>query len=165
MKKFAIITLAIFLIVQSCGIYSFKGSLPPHIKNIAIPEFEDRTAEFDLGATVTEQIRNGFINEKILDLVEIDDAHSVLYCTIKSIDDKPAVFSETDEGESVDEYRVTIQIDTEWKDMINDKKIFQKTISGYSEYDPNDPDDRTAAIEETIEKITEDMIEQILSDW
>jgi len=163
--KRLILIISVMLIVCSCGIYSFKGSLPPHIKNIAIPEFEDRTAEFDLGATVTEQIRNGFINEKILDLVEIDNAHSVLYCTIMSIDDKPAVFSETDEGESVDEYRVTIKIDTEWKDMINDKKIFQKTITGYSEYDPNDPDDRTAAIEETIEKITEDMIEQILSDW
>ncbi|MBN2279884.1 MAG: LptE family protein [Candidatus Marinimicrobia bacterium] len=164
MKKITLITI-VFLLLQSCGFYSFKGNLPPHIKNIAIPEFEDRTAEFDLGATVTEQVRNGFIKEKILDLVEIDAAHSTLYGTIVSIEDKPAVYSETDEGENVDEYRVTIKIDAEWKDMINDKKIFQKTLSGYSEYDPNNPDERKIAITETIDKITEDIIEQILSDW
>ncbi len=149
----------------SCGIYSFKGSLPPHIKSIAIPDFEDRTAEFELGAIVTEQVRNGFIKEKILDLVVIDKSHSVLYCTIKSINDKPAVFSETETGESVDEYRVTIQIETEWKDLVKDKEIFKKTISGFSEYDPNSMEERQVAIEKAIEKITEDIIEQILSDW
>ncbi len=164
MKKFILLTLSLMLL-STCGIYSFKGSLPPHIKSIAIPEFEDRTAEFDLGPRVTEQVRNGFIKEKILDLVEIENAHSVLYCTITSIEDKPAVYSETETGESVDEYRVTIKIAAEWKDLVKDREIFKKTISGFSEYDPNSPDERSVAINEAIDKITEDMIEQILSDW
>lgn len=162
MKK---LLLLLVVSIQFCGIYSFKGSLPTHIKSIAIPDFEDRTAEFDLGSTVTEQVRNGFIQEKILDLVEIENANSVLYCTIMSIDDKPAIFSDSDEGESVDEYRVTIKIDTEWKDLVYDKSIFKKTITGYKEYDPNDTDERTDAIEDAIDEITEDIIEQILSDW
>ncbi len=164
MKKIIIFAFSLILL-SSCGIYSFKGSLPPHIKSIAIPEFEDRTAEFDLAARVTEQVRNGFIKEKILDLAEIENAHSVLYCTITDIEDKPAVYSETETGESVDEYRVTIKIATEWKDLVKDREIFKKTISGFSEYDPNRPDERSVAIDEAIDKITEDMIEQILSDW
>ncbi len=164
MKKIIVLLIAL-LTVSACGIYSFKGNLPPHIKSIAIPEFEDRTAEFDLGARVTEQVRNGFIKEKILDLVSTDNAHSVLYCTISSIDDKPAVYSESETGESVDEYRVTIKIKTQWKDLIKDKNIFEQTMSGFGEYDPNSPDERDVAIDEAIDKITQDIIERILSDW
>lgn len=164
MKKqlFLLITVLLFV---SCGIYSFKGSLPPHIKSIAIPEFEDKTAEFDLGATISEKVRDGFIREKILDLVEMENAHSVLYCTITSIDDQPAVYSETETGEAVDEYRVTIKLDVEWKDLVKDRSIFQQTISGYSEYDPNSASERDDAIAQAIENITDDIIEKILSDW
>lgn len=165
MKNFNYFLLLIVLVFSSCGIYSFKGSLPPHIKNIAIPEFEDKTAEFDLGATISEKVRDGFLKEKILDLVEMENAQSVLYCTIMSIDDKPAVYSENETGESVDEYRVTVKLDVEWKDLVKDRKIFQQNISGYSEYDPNSTDERNDAIEKAIENITEDIIEKILSDW
>ena len=163
MKKKISILFIMIMILSACGIYSFKGSLPPHIKNIAIPEFEDRTAEFDLAATISEKVRDGFISEKILDVVEMDKAHSVLYCTITSIDDQPNIYTENETSEIVDSYRVTVKIETEWKDLIKDKKIFKKTISGYNDY--IDMEAREEALDKAIEKITEDIITQILSDW
>ena len=95
----------------------------------------------------------------------MENAQSVLYCTIMSIDDKPAVYSESETGESVDEYRVTIKLDVQWKDLVKDRDIFKQQISGYSEYDPNSTSERDDAILEAIENITEDIIEKILSDW
>ena len=165
MRKISYILVLMLVLFSACGIYSFKGSLPPHIKNIAIPDFEDKTAEFDLGATISEKVRDGFLKEKILDLVEMENAQSVLYCTIASIDDNPAVYSENETGESVDEYRVTIKLDVQWKDLVKDRDIFKQNISGYSEYDPNSTSEREEAIQVAVEKITEDIIEKILSDW
>ncbi len=152
---------------SGCWYYSFKGTLPPHIKSIAIPSFEDNTAEFELSQIVTEQIKLGFIKEHILELVEKDGAHSILFGTLESISDKPIVYSESETGESVDEYRVTINVKVEWKDLVEDKQVFQKSISGYSEYDPTGASEATRekAIEQAIDNITEDIINAILADW
>ncbi len=152
---------------SGCWYYSFKGTLPPHIKSIAIPSFEDNTAEFELSQIVTEQIKLGFIKEHILELVEKDGAHSILLGTLESISDKPIVYSESETGESVDEYRVTINVKVEWKDLVEDKQVFQKSISGYSEYDPTGASEATRekAIEQAIDNITEDIINAILADW
>lgn len=156
------------LTFNACWLYSFKGTLPPDIKNIAIPIFADRTAEFDIQQTVTDKIRIGFIKENLLKLVEEDNAHSVLYGTILSIDDKPLVYTESaSAGESVTEYRVTIKIEIEWYDKINDRSVFKKQFIGYSEYDPTGATSitRDAALSKALSQITEDIMNTILADW
>ena len=156
------------LIINSCWLYSFKGTLPPGIKSIAIPLFEDRTAEFNIQQIVTDKIRLGFIKENLLKVVEEDNAHSVLYGTILSIDDKPLVYDEDENvGESVTEYRVTIKIEIEWYDKVNDHTVFKKQFIGYSEYDPTGATSRTreVALSEAINQITDDIMNTILADW
>jgi len=34
----------IFVLTIHCGFYSLKGSLPPHLKTVAIPLFENQTS-------------------------------------------------------------------------------------------------------------------------
>jgi len=115
-KSVFILLLTLMLLSGSaCWFYSFKGTLPPHIKNIAIPLFSDRTAEFNIQQRVTDQIRIGFIKENILKLAEEDNAHSVLYGSIQSIQDRPLVYTGDETGEAVTEYRLTLKIEAEWK--------------------------------------------------
>lgn len=159
---------AVCLNFSACWLYSFKGTLPPDIKNIAIPIFADRTAEFNIQQTVTDKIRFSFIKENLLKLVEEDNAHSVLYGTITNIDDKPLVYTENESsGESVTEYRVTISIEIEWYDNVNRRSVFKKQFVGYSEYDPTGASGRTreSALSEAVEEITEDVMNTILADW
>lgn len=166
----AIKTISLTLIMLSfttfsqCWFYSFKGTLPPHIKSIAIPIFADKTAEFNIQTIVTDKIRIGFIKENILKLVEEDNAHSVLYGTIQSLQDKPLVYTE---DEAVKEYRLTLIVEIEWFDKINNQSIFKKQFTGYSEYDPTGATDRTrdTALSESISQVTEDVINSILSGW
>jgi len=156
------------LLINACWLYSFKGTLPPDIKSIAIPIFEDRTAEFNIQQTVTDKIRLGFIKENLLKLVDEQSANSVLYGTILSIDDKPLVFTEnSSSGESVTEYRVTIKIEIEWYDKVNDRSIFKKQFIGYSEYDPTGAttSTREGALSKALSQITEDIMNAILADW
>ncbi len=167
-KGFIILSLAVWLIgLQQCWFYSFRGTLPPHIKNIAIPIFNDRTAEFNIQQVVTDKIRLGFIKENLLKLVEEDNAQSVLYGTVLSIKDNPLVYTESSTGESVKEYRLTLQVEVEWFDKVNGKPFFKKQFTGYSEYDPTGATERTReqALQSAIGQITEDIINTILADW
>jgi len=167
-------TLGIFTVVwlcltlSACWLYSFKGTLPPDIKNIAIPIFADRTAEFNIQQTVTDKIRLTFIKENLLKLVEEENAHSVLSGTIVSIEDKPLVYTESEStGEAVTEYRVTLKIEIEWFDKVNNRSVFKKQFVGYSEYDPTgaSASTRDTALSEAVEQITEDIMNAILADW
>lgn len=162
-----IMALYMMMIASGCWFYSFKGTLPPHIKSIAIPLFSDRTAEFNIQQVVTDQIRVGFIRENILKLADEDNTHSVLYGAIQSIDDKPSVYRGDETGEAVTEYRLTLKIEAEWYDKVEDKTIFKKTFTAYSEYDPTGASEQTrdVALTEAIDRITEDIINQILSGW
>ncbi|MBU0710618.1 hypothetical protein KJ762_06050 [bacterium] len=164
---FSLLLVLALLTGSACWFYSFKGTLPPHIKNIAIPLFSDRTAEFNIQQSVTDQIRIGFIKENILKLVEEGNAHSVLYGSIQSIQDQPLVYTGGETGEAVTEYRLTLKIEAEWYDKVEDKAVFKKTFTAYSEYDPTGATDRTRdlALTEAVGQITEDIVNQILSGW
>jgi len=167
-KSVFILLLTLMLLSGSaCWFYSFKGTLPPHIKNIAIPLFSDRTAEFNIQQRVTDQIRIGFIKENILKLAEEDNAHSVLYGSIQSIQDRPLVYTGDETGEAVTEYRLTLKIEAEWYDKIEGKAVFKKSFTAYSEYNPTGATDRTRdlALTEAVDQITEDIVNQILSGW
>jgi hypothetical protein len=155
------------IMISNCWFYSFKGTLPPHIKNIAIPIFDDRTAEFNIQQVVTDQIRVGFIQENILKLVEGEDANSTLYGTIKSIQDRPLVYKVGEQEESVTEYRLTLRIEVEWFDNVENKSIFKKEFTGFSEYDPTGSTEQTrsVALTESVNQITQDIINAILAGW
>jgi len=152
---------------QHCWFYSFRGTLPPHVNNIAIPLFNDRTAEFNIQQVVTDKIRMGFIKENLLKLVEEDNAQSVLYGTILAVKDSPLVYEESSSGEAVKEYRVTLQVEVEWVDKVYNKPFFKKQFTGYSEYDPTGASEATreVALQKAIAQITEDIINTILADW
>lgn len=48
------------LLFSSCGIYSFSGNLPGGVKSIAIPVFENQTAEFGIVETLTDEVVGQF---------------------------------------------------------------------------------------------------------
>jgi len=165
--KVSVVAIVLTMVFSQCWFYSFKGTLPPHIQSIAIPLFTDKTAEFSIQTVVTDKIRLGFIKENILQLVEEANANSVLYGSIISIQDKPLVYSESEQGESVSEYRLTLRIEVEWFDKVNNQSMFKQQFTGYSEYDPTGATDRTrdTALSEAITRITEDIINKILAGW
>jgi len=165
--KLSVIAVVLTMAFSQCWFYSFKGTLPPHIQSIAIPLFTDKTAEFNIQTVVTDKIRLGFIKENILQLVEENNANSVLYGSILSIQDKPLVYSESEQGESVSEYRVTLRIEVEWFDKVNNQSMFKQQFTGFSEYDPTGATEETreVALTEAINQITEDIINKILAGW
>ena len=174
---------AIFL--QSCGFYSMAGSIPPHIKSIAIPLVENQTAEFAMAETVTDNLVSKFTKENILRVTSEKNADSMLNGIIMKVDDGPYTFSKE---EAVTEYRFTVSMKLEWVDVSKDKVLLTKQYTGWGAYglsgdisadgidndgdgaiDGDDIDEigdpREFATKVAVEKIAEDILNDILTSW
>ncbi len=180
---FEIILLLSFFLSTGCGIYSFTGSIPSHIKSITIPLFVNETAEFGIAEAVTDEVTNVFLEENILKIRGEGD--SILRGTIKRVDDKPYTYSETEE---VLEYRYSVGISVEWFDIKEDKILLTKNYTNWGAYsltidvasdgidndgdgkvDSDDPDEsgdaRQLAMRAAVMKISENIINDIVSTW
>ena len=55
-KLYNTVLILIIFVIMSCGFYSMAGSIPPHIKSIAIPLVNNQTAEFGIAENITDNI-------------------------------------------------------------------------------------------------------------
>lgn len=149
-----------------CCIYSFTGaSVPEHLKTVAIPIADDRSggAEPGLREKLTEVLTQKFIDDNTLQIADKSSANSILECTIISLTDAPAIVTA---GEQIATRRITISVKVVNKDLVKRKSIFEKTFSNYGDYPSGGSLDlRRSAIDEAIEKITQDILLDTVSGW
>lgn len=167
--RLLLINLVVTLLVinfTSCS-YSFTGaSVPPHLQSIAIPIFEDRSGygEPGLREDFTNELIQKFIDDNTLQVDEKTNSDAILECTILSLKDAPAAISG---GEDVTSRRMTITVKVTYKDLAKRKTVLDKNFSNYGDYE-NTGDITTArrqAITEAIDKITEDILLGVVSNW
>lgn len=170
-SKFLTIFLSLFICTLvlnfgGCCMYSFTGaSVPEHLKTISIPIADDRSggAEPGLREKLTEVLTQKFIDDNTLQVTDKTSAHSVLECTIVTISDAPAIVTA---GEQIATRRITVSVQVVNKDLVKRKTLFEKTFSNYGDYPSGGSiDSRRTAIEEVIEKITQDILLDTVSGW
>ncbi|MDZ7821498.1 MAG: LptE family protein [Candidatus Marinimicrobia bacterium] len=168
---FAVI--AVLFVLSGC-IWKYSprpGTIPPHIKSVAVGETENNTAEFNLGQEFTAMLTDKMQTENLLPLSNPASAHSMISTSIKNISD--AVYS-YDETEIVKEYRLSMQMDFSWYDEVNDKEIMSKVLSEYEIYysdqyngtlAPGDQVTRDEALERLLDKMAENVTVELTSQW
>jgi|TARA_B100000586_G_scaffold95683_1_gene68265 hypothetical protein len=184
-SRYFLLLASSFFLLSGCMFYSMAGSIPPHIKSIAIPLVENQTAEFAMAETVTDNLVSKFTEENILRVTNEKGADSIMKGVILKVDDGPYTFSKE---EAVTEYRFTVSIKMEWLDAVNDKVLLTKQYSGWGAYglsgdisadgidndgdgaiDGDDIDEigdpREFATKVAVEKIAEDVLNDILTSW
>jgi len=62
--------------LPSCSYYSFKGSIPAHIKNVVIPPIVNKTSEYTVATILNEKFLDLMLLENILDIVSYENADS-----------------------------------------------------------------------------------------
>ena len=150
-------------IAAGCGPYSFSGSsIPPNVNSVAIPLFEDRTAEFGIKERITNELIDKFISENLLQVRSRKNADSVLLGTIVRVNDRPFTY---DEQEQVEEYRVDISVALEWIDTTTNKNLFKGNVSGWGAYSAASPADRESGLDEAVERLVTAVVNQTLSGW
>jgi len=155
-----------FLLLESCS-YSFSGaSVPPHLKTIFITVFQDRSGsgEFNIGDRVTKQLTQKFIDDNTLIVSGRTSANAILDGSITSLTDAPSTISG---GEKVSSRRVTLNVQVVYKDIVKKSTIFERSFSNYGDYTVGGDvtSARKNAIETAIDKITEDILLGVVSNW
>lgn len=165
LKYFIFLLLAIM--ISGCS-YSFTGaSIPNHIKTIAVPTFMDNSGkgESNLATRFTYQTIQEFIDDNNLQIVDKKYSDAIINCTISRFTELPATIAG---NETVNNMRITIAVKVEYRDLVEKKKIFEQTFSNYADYDNTSSDfqtARTSAINEVIEKVSEDIVLGVVANW
>lgn len=160
-----------FALLASCwlvwGCYSFSGNaLPPHVKTIAIPIFGDESRSGipllreTLTQTTTEKIQ---AQTPLIIEQNRAAAHSVIEAVITAVTDAPSVVSGANERATRN--RITITIQATYRDLVKGKKLFQKTLSGFEDYDVGSLQARNAAIQAASAQLTDLIVNEVLSGW
>ncbi len=162
-KSIGYLTLFGIFFVLSCGYYSLKGSLPPHLKTVAIPLFENRTPEFGITETLTDAVIDEFVRDGSLKLVDRTAADVLITGTITSVNDRAGAF---DQQETVADIKVYVSVSIECLDQVKRQKMWGERITQFGTYDPAEgPDGRTGAYDEAFEKISQEILNKTVSNW
>ena len=151
--------------VSGCS-YSFTGSsVPPHLKTIAIPLFDDQSGfgEPGLREKMTNKLIERFVQDNSLEVADKSRSDSILEGIIVNIRDEASVVTK---GESVTKRRVTITVKATFQDMKLKKKVWEKQFSDWGDYEiSGGPAQRQTGIDAAIEKLTEDLLLDTVSGW
>ena len=167
MNRSGFITTAFVCLAGLAGCsYSFTGSsVPPHLKTIRIPLFEDRTntGEPAVREDFTNKLIERFRQDNSLDVTDQAVADCELEGFVSSLTDQPTVVAA---GESVQKARITIGVQATFRDRKLKKTVYEKTFTAWGEYDIGaDPAVRKAAVTTAIDKLTEDILLETVSGW
>jgi len=148
----------------ACGHYSFSGSMASHIKSIAIPLFEDRTAEFGIKEELSDALIAEFTRDNTLKIADRRNADSILEGVIRQIRDQAGAY---DSEETVQELKVYLTVDVRYFDATKKKVVWEDRLTQWGAFDPNlsGTDAREAAITEAIEKLTTEILNRTVSGW
>ena len=151
---------------EGCFSYSFTGaSVPAHLKSIAIPIVEDRSGSGQPGLSemLTNSLTQKFIDDNTLQVTEKNKANAILNCSIISLTDAPTIITA---GEQVAKRRITVTVQATYRDLVKRKTIFDKSVSEYGDYPPNGGfQDRNDAIQSAVDKISDDILLDVVSGW
>ena len=162
-----ILFLFIVLVFNSCGIYSFKGNNPPEgIKTVAVPLFKDNSG-FAVSGIIekfTDILKNKIISDNTLKLVDKSTADAVITCSIVSIKDDALVISG---AENVTKRKITISVNVIFENLKKQKKIWERNYENWGEYNSsaNSFSEREIGINTARDKIAEDILNDIISNW
>lgn len=156
----AVISFGLFL--AGCGPYSFSSSGLGSYRTIAIPLFDNQTAEFGLREALTAGITQGFVQDNNLKVTGEAGADLVLSGSITRYERVPYTF---DRAEQVKEYIVRIWAAVTCTGTKEQKTVWEeKNLLGfgiYSATSESEADGRTRA----ITKLGQDIVNRTVRTW
>lgn len=149
-------------LLTGCGIYSFSGStLPPHIRTVGVPLFEDQTTEFGIDQQLTDALIEAIRDDNTLKIADPRDADAVLSGTVTRVEDRAGQYTS---DEVAADFRVTVTVKVKFEDMRKRSVMWESSLSQWGSYDGTDVP-RTDGIAEALEKLSTDILNRSLSDW
>lgn len=128
-KTRGILVVAVVLGLYGCGYHLIgtgASNLPTHLKTLSIPTFVNKTREPEIERVVTAAVRELFIRDGRLKIVSSQATDSVLNGEIRNYYLKPISF---DTQDRVKEYRVLIDIEVVFEDLVKKKVLLKQGLT------------------------------------
>ena len=186
-KHISIFFLVLFV---GCGVYSYKGTLPPNINNMSIAAITNNTSEFSFTNILNDDLYEIIIENNIIEIVDSRGADSILEINIDKINDSPEIYSLNDNiYGSINKWKMELFVDVKWVNLIDGTVIVDKKFSKWAIYntsgldikydgidndldgllDAEDSDEygapRESAIKIIVSKISNQIINELTSTW
>ena len=163
--RIGIIILALALICQACGIYSFSGaSIPAEAKTVSVDYFPNHAQLVNplLSDNLTTALRDAMTNQTTLDMVE-SGGDLAFEGEITDYRTTPVAIT----GQTAAMNRLTITVKVRFSNRIDDTKDFEQSFSRYEDY-PSDQE--LTSVQESltssiIEQLVEDIFNKALVNW
>ena len=119
------------LVLAGCG-YSTRGSLPDHIKTVAVPIFKNRTLEAGVDTAITSGVVNAFSSGGRVKVVPIDEADAILQGEVVAYSLDGLAF---DQNANVRAYRLRLVLNVEFRDVRKSELLWrQEGLSETSDF-------------------------------
>ena len=119
------------VVLAGCG-YSTKGSLPDHIKTVAVPIFKNRTLEPGVDSAITSGVVNAFSSGGRVKVVPIDEADAILQGEVVAYSLDGLSF---DRNANVQAYRLRLVLNVEFRDVKRSAMLWrQEGLSETSDF-------------------------------
>ena len=167
MRKAGVTILFFLLLGALQGCYSFKGgSLPEHLKTIAIPVFDDRSgagiAQFR--AELTKSLVDRVESQSSLRFISsIARADALVQGTILSFSDESSQLSSSTQRARTN--RITLVVQVTMEDRVKKAPIFTQAFVGFADYPVGNYVAQQAAIRFALGQIIDDIFDRIVSGW
>ena len=163
--KIAILVLALAVVCQGCGIYSFSGaSIPAEAKTVSVDYFPNHAQLVNplLSDNLTTALRDAMNSQTTLDLIETGGD---LAFEGEITDYRTTPVAST--GQTAAMNRLTITVKVRFSNRIDDTKDFEQSFSRYEDYPSNQDlmsvqEALTATI---VEQLVEDIFNKALVNW
>ncbi len=141
--------------------------LPPHLKTVAIPVFENATPEAQLERELTDAVIDRFVKDNHLRIVDEKSANAVVRGRVTQY--KNAVFGFSTSAQA-NEYRVTVGVQVTFKDLVKNRELWSDEIVKTANYHVQDVPGQEAKTEldgrkEAITKIADEVLSRSVEGW
>lgn len=151
------------LVFVSC--YSFTGaSIPPHLKRIYIPNFQDKSNSgvSNLKEDLTRKLTDKIISQSSLELGSNQSADCVLEGNISTYTNQPFVVAAKTTSNT---NRITLRVSVVYKDLVKKETIWEASFDNWGEYTIGSPAAENDALADAMNKITDDIFTKVVSSW
>ena len=154
-------------LATGCGYTASPALLPQHLKTVAIPVFENATAEVRIEEELTNAVILRFVQDNHLKVVDEKTANAVIRGKVTQY--KNAVFGFTQNATS-NEYRVTVGVEVTFKDLVKNRELWSGEIVKSANYYVQDVPGQQAQTEldgrkEAISKISDEILSRSVEGW
>jgi len=153
---------------MGCSYYSFSGSLPAHLKTVAVPLFgneEQRVLIYGIEEALTDAVIEGFAKDGNLKVADRTRSDSMLSGQIVEIREEPFTYTADERAE---QWKVRVFVQVAYEDVRKKETRWdEKGLEGWGVYEvvTGDPSERQKGVDAAIQMLAEEIVDRTVAGW